>query len=453
MRFLLINPWIEDSAAFDYWLKPVGLLYVAAILRRYGHEVFLIDCLDRFDEEVKPFSSSCRKLEYGMGSFVCHEIDKPQIIKDIPRKFKRYGFPEEIFMDKLSTYSKQNIDAVLLTTTMTYWYKGTVDTVEHVRRIFPDTPVFLGGIYTNILPEHARSTFSPLNVKVLPGTGLSPVIELLKYFEQDYDSFDWFEELDPAYDLYKSDLQYAVLLSSIGCPYRCSYCMTPNMWSYKYRSVERIKNNVELVISKKSIKDVVFFDDAFLLHPQLQELLEMLSTFETRYHLPNGIHAKKVSPLVAELLKKANFKTIRLGYETSDSSLQKKTGGKVSNADLVNAVGNLKNAGFSSTDIGAYIIGNLPQQNKDDIYNAINFCFDLEILPIVNEYTPIPGTKDHYDLLEQEIFSSDTDPFLLNNKYLPFWWSKGIDNVQMQEIKDYLHIERSKFVKRKAGEL
>ena len=119
--------------------------------------------------------------------------------------------------------------------------------------------------------------------------------------------------------------------------------------------------------------------------------------------------------------------------------MQKKTGGKVSNADLVNAVGNLKNAGFSSTDIGAYIIGNLPQQNKDDIYNAINFCFDLEILPIVNEYTPIPGTKDHYDLLKQEIFSSDTDPFLLNNKYLPFWWRKGIDNVQMQEIKDYFN--------------
>jgi len=229
--------------------------------------------------------------------------------------------------------------------------------------------------------------------------------------------------------------------------------MTPNMWSYKYRSVERIKNNVELIISKKSIKDVVFFDDAFLLHPQLQELLEMLSTFETRYHLPNGIHAKKVSPLVAKLLKKANFKTIRLGYETSDSSLQKKTGGKVSNADLVKAVANLKDAGFSSTDIGAYIIGNLPRQNKDDIYNAINFCFDLEILPIVNEYTPIPGTNDYYDLLEQEVFSSDIDPFLLNNKYLPFWWHNGIDNEQMQEIKDYLHIERSKFVKRKAGEL
>ena len=70
MRFLLINPWIEDSAAFDYWLKPVGLLYVAAILRRYGHEVFLIDCLDRFDERVEPFSYSCRKLEYGMGSFI-----------------------------------------------------------------------------------------------------------------------------------------------------------------------------------------------------------------------------------------------------------------------------------------------------------------------------------------------------------------------------------------------
>jgi len=44
-RILLINPWIYDFAAHDYWSKPLGLLYVAGILTESGYEVSCIDCL------------------------------------------------------------------------------------------------------------------------------------------------------------------------------------------------------------------------------------------------------------------------------------------------------------------------------------------------------------------------------------------------------------------------
>jgi len=43
---LLVNPWIHDFAAYDFWMKPLGLLYVGAILRAAGYEVGLLDCLD-----------------------------------------------------------------------------------------------------------------------------------------------------------------------------------------------------------------------------------------------------------------------------------------------------------------------------------------------------------------------------------------------------------------------
>ena len=46
---LLINSWITDFAAFDLWSKPLGLLYLAGLLRQNGHSVRLIDWLDRYD--------------------------------------------------------------------------------------------------------------------------------------------------------------------------------------------------------------------------------------------------------------------------------------------------------------------------------------------------------------------------------------------------------------------
>ncbi|MGI9568270.1 MAG: B12-binding domain-containing radical SAM protein, partial [Desulfobulbia bacterium] len=50
---LLVNPWIHDFAAYDFWAKPLGLLTLAALLRRHGYIVSYIDCLDRFHPRAK----------------------------------------------------------------------------------------------------------------------------------------------------------------------------------------------------------------------------------------------------------------------------------------------------------------------------------------------------------------------------------------------------------------
>ncbi|MBC7189566.1 hypothetical protein H5U35_05050, partial [Candidatus Aerophobetes bacterium] len=47
MNVLLINPWIYDFAAYDLWVKPLGLLRIASFLEEFGHKVYLLNCLDR----------------------------------------------------------------------------------------------------------------------------------------------------------------------------------------------------------------------------------------------------------------------------------------------------------------------------------------------------------------------------------------------------------------------
>jgi hypothetical protein len=37
-KILLINPWIYDCAAYDFWIKPVGLLSLASLLRENGNQ-------------------------------------------------------------------------------------------------------------------------------------------------------------------------------------------------------------------------------------------------------------------------------------------------------------------------------------------------------------------------------------------------------------------------------
>lgn len=39
LDILLINPWAYDFKAYDFWLKPLGLLYLADFLKKLGLSV------------------------------------------------------------------------------------------------------------------------------------------------------------------------------------------------------------------------------------------------------------------------------------------------------------------------------------------------------------------------------------------------------------------------------
>ncbi len=52
-RILLVNPPIYDFSAYDFWLKPYGMLRVAGFLRGQA-DFALFDFLDRLDPRVPP---------------------------------------------------------------------------------------------------------------------------------------------------------------------------------------------------------------------------------------------------------------------------------------------------------------------------------------------------------------------------------------------------------------
>src|SRR5262245_50048369 len=52
VRVLLVNPPIYDFSAYDFWLKPYGLLHVAGMIRGQA-ELELFDYLDRLHPAIQ----------------------------------------------------------------------------------------------------------------------------------------------------------------------------------------------------------------------------------------------------------------------------------------------------------------------------------------------------------------------------------------------------------------
>lgn len=429
---ILINPWIYDFAAYDLWSKPLGLLYLAGFLRDCGFRIYLIDCLDAHHPRMKddPSMKRPRRRLYGTGKYWRKEVSKPSPLKDIPRPYSIYGISHKVFEEELRAI--QRPVAILVTSLMTYWYPGVKEAIGLAKKNHPGVPVILGGIYARLCSDHATNNSGADGVMTLRDP-----VSLLKALE-DHGIYAPEPLLDsgpppyPAFDLL-SRVEYVCLLTSTGCPFRCPYCashfLNPQI---SRRDPGEVLDEILYWRRDLGVRDFAFYDDALLASSDshLAILLQDIERLglDLRFHTPNALHVKEVTAEMATLMRRSGFRTIRLGLETSDFSLHRDLGDKISRGEFERAVNSLLRAGFTRNEIGAYILTGLPGQSLDSVMATIELVDRAGAVPYLSEYSPIPRTA----LWEKALSHSRYDlsePLFHNNILLPCWDDSQIDEL------------------------
>ena len=420
-HILLVNPWIHDFAAYDFWAKPMGLLELAAIFRHQGASISYIDCLDRFDPRSK---RSLKPDKQGRGAYLKTKIPTPPGLEDVPRQYSRYGIPVSWFRESLSRLPPPDI--VLVTSLMTYWYPGVQETIRHVKDVLPDVKVILGGIYANLCRKHAlnHSGADAVVSASETGTVLSALSktaghDLAPNFDhQSLDAYPY-----PAYDL-QTYIPYVPLLTSRGCPYACAYCASHFLQPhFQRRSPESVVDEIEHWHRNHGVVDFAFYDDALLVKAEshMVPILEKVISLDLpiRLHTPNAIHAKEVDNHMAMLMAHAGFKTIRLGIETAEFENRSHLDHKVNQDDFLASIKAFKTAGFNPEQIGAYILVGLPGQSIAEVEKTIQVVKSAGAQPVMAHYSPIPHTALWQDAVASSRYDLAADPIYTNNAISP----------------------------------
>jgi hypothetical protein len=420
-KILLLNPPIYDFAAYDFWLKPYGLLSIAGYLRGRA-EFILFDYLDR----LHPFMTKQKELqfdEWGRGRFYCERVASPPCLVQIPRYFRRFGLPRSMFQHFLT--KQQPCGFILVQTMMTYWYKGIQEVIDDIRKFWPGSKIILGGNYVTICSNHAQNLGADLLVY---GTDLQPLWEYLSVTPDVKQPALW-----EAYE----KLNVGVLKLSDGCPFNCTYCSVPKVYGkFKSRPLEHYLAELQL-LAGRGVKNIAFYDDALLfdaekvLIPFLEEMLrrdimdstsspqveniafyddallyksgEILEPFlkgvlnrniKVNFHSPNALNARFITKELAELMVEAGFKSFYLGFESASTEWQKKTGLKVCSEELAEAVKHLTSAGAGPGSITAYQILGHPFGDIQQLEDSMRFVNSLGIRGMLADFSPIPGTPD-----------------------------------------------------------
>ncbi len=441
---ILINPWIYDFAAYDLWSKPQGLLYIAAYLRELGYRTHIIDCLDVHHPEMDGITSMTppvRRL-YGTGKFWKKKESKPLPLKHVQRSYSRYGIARQLFINELKKI--KNPSAILVTSLMTYWYPGVTEVIELARNVHPGIPVILGGIYARLCEGHARrfsgadyvaSEVGLHNMESIPGIldhlGLSVPGENAEMSELPYPAFDMLNKID-----------YVCIMTSRGCPFKCRYCASRFLIpAFTRRDPGKVVEEIRYWHESHGVMDFAFLDDALLVDAgsHIESILKDLlkSGINVRFHTPNGLHLREITPGIARLMYLSNFRTIRLGLETSDINQHEDLDRKVSEGEFEIAVHNLKKAGYEKRDIGAYVLMGLPGQTVSSVENTIRFVDRLGATPYLAEYSPLPHTPLWEKAIEYSEYDLLNEPLYHNNSLLPCW-----DEGQRQKVPDLKRMVR-----------
>ncbi|MDD5134884.1 MAG: B12-binding domain-containing radical SAM protein [Phycisphaerae bacterium] len=406
---LLVNPPIYDFSAYDFWLKPLGMLTAAGRIAD-GADSFdcdqdrfeIFDFLDRghqFYSDKPQFKSD----EWGRGEFFSIKIPKPQVFKNIPRYYRRFGLPGEIFTDFLQTHKPA--DFAFVQAVMTYWYLGYEEVIKGLKKYWPGTKIVLGGPYCMICPEHAEKLGADF---VFCDGAMDKGITNPQHKVGGF-------RIQPRWDVYER-IETAAMKITRGCPFKCTYCTVPLFCDgFTAKPIEQAIEELKFIVSL-GVKNIAFYDDSLLyksdevLKPFLRYVIE--DKIKINFHTPNALNARFIDSEVAELMVKAGFKSFYLGFESRAGQFQRQTGAKVFDDELAGAVKTLAGAGANLNSITAYLMFGHPRFEIQEVEDSLKFVNSLGIRIMLSEFSPIPGTADG-KLCEKYI---DMNEPLLHNK-------------------------------------
>jgi radical SAM superfamily enzyme YgiQ (UPF0313 family) len=233
----------------------------------------------------------------------------------------------------------------------------------------------------------------------------------------------------PAWHLFKLDrytnLQPTVdqveglslpILTSRGCPYRCSYCSQIGPRRWRARSTESVLAEWRWLVQEQGVAEIGVLDDSFNIdRRRVLDICERLVD-EGLNHVPwimiNGIRANIADEEVLGAMKRAGCLRAAFGVESGNQAILDSVVDKQLTLDQVRTAFKAARAVGLET-IGFFIVG-LPGETESTMDDTIRFACELD--PVVANFsiaTPFPGTQ-MYETVKAEgrILAETWDDFV-----------------------------------------
>ena len=269
---------------------------------------------------------------------------------------------------------------------------------------FPHESVGLPGVDAVVKGEGQKPMVSLLDAwangeqaRGIPGVVAhadDPVPESDVYFSNDLDEYPIIDrgmvDYQRYYDVMGNGGYFTTMITSRGCPYRCTFCNTPRH-RYRVMSASRVCDELEHCTSL-GIEEIYFVDDTFnITNKRVHELCDEILRRNIKIRWTVRFRVKGVDVPLLEKMKAAGCQRIQMGVEqgTEEGLLRLKK--DVTAAEIKRAFDACRQVGIQT--VAYFLIGTPVERNREDVLDTIQYAIDLNPnFVMFNVLTPFPGT-------------------------------------------------------------
>lgn len=388
MRILIINPpavegvkFVREGrceqrlSSFQYVMVPISLPSIAGILRHYGYDVKILDC-------IAGDISTDKVLK------VAVEFDPSLIVVN----FSTVTFHGDCkLVDALSEVFNGHITAIGAHVTTLSEDSLKTSRLNSVIRGEPEITCLR--LADSIKNGDDLATVDGISYKA----GSNIFHNKSRDFIEDLDNlpFPARELIDnQRYTLPIINRPYTLLISSRGCPYNCIFCTANTYYGKKLRlrSPENILREIEHIITKHGIRDITMWSDTFTLNRDfVVKICQGIIESGLNIFWMSNSRVDKVDRELLSLMKRAGCIGISYGVESGVQEI-------LDNIKKGITIQQIRDAFRWTHEVGietlAHIIFGLPGETKDTIEQTIRFVINLD--PDYAQFycaIPFPGTE------------------------------------------------------------
>ena len=352
MKVQLIHPPLYLNVKAMTALRPslpLGLAYIAAALRKAGHDVSVIDAVGEAPDQV---TQGARSQLFALGLTI------PQIVERLDPEAEVFG------VNNMWSFS----------------WPLVRELIRNIKKARPDTPILCGGEHFTGLPEFSMEQ-APIDF-VAQGEGEETAIEVLEAIQTGNTNYHdihgiWYRDENgkpkasvqrrernakvdeipwPAWDLFKvetyTEQGYVCgvnagmtipILATRGCPYQCTYCANPGMWGTKWhpRDAKDVVDEIESYYKTYGATNFPFQDlTAILKRDWIIAFCKELLTrnMPITWQFPSGTRCEVVDDEVASLLARSGGKSMAFAPESGSERTRKLIKKRMKTDSLMTAV-------------------------------------------------------------------------------------------------------------------
>ena len=446
MKVILINPsdnlnnFLGRGKNFVPVFEPLGLLYIAAVCKKHGHAVSVIDAFaEKLSiDQLKAIIVEEKPDVVGFSSFVSNG----HVIYELGRWLKG-SFPEIIVVlgnvhasVYAEAYLKNKCCDIVVHGEGEYTFLKILETLESKEKNFLNIQAI------SYLDDERIITTSP--AVVVEDLSQLPLPDRNAVRRELYNM--------PAV----SNMPYSGRKNSIGkhmftsrgCPFSCAFCVVHNKRGQRCNSVSNVVDEMEILVNDYPAHYIFIMDPIFISNRnRTMEICREIKRRKLDFKWGCEGHVKFVDQELVKEMESAGCYDMAFGIESGVQRLLDSVNKGTRLQEIEDAISMVK----KSTRIkvsGLFILG-LPGEKYEDSLATIRFAKKLPLdMAQFSIFVPYPGSPIFYELRERREIDTglrddgtlDPSVWLRYSSYIsytrsdPIWVTPGLTAVTLKKL-------------------